>query len=662
MAAKNKQQQKKIVAQAPKSNKKPVMEKIEFLEKLEKWASKHSNILMGLCLTIALIFSLLLFNVKLSDGSDDAVYIEAGYNYAKDFFNYYFTFQAPLYPMFLTIPIAIFGVKLVLLKMFSILFFVLGIFFYFKAFRGRIKNIILIPALFLTALNSLFLYYAGQTFTEAFTLFLSGCFFCTLFTLDDVTKTGTNIKENWKKFLLFGLAAFLMILTRNVAVVIPVVVLIYFLFQKKWLTSLLSLCSFGLFYGLYNGIIRPLFWGHLNVGGFIGSQNDIVWLKNPYNPALGNEDFNGLIVRFLENAKIYSTQLFNITGLKSEAAAPFNYTFAGMLIIFALAALIFSIMRKNKRIWAVLLYVSAFLTASFSSLATSWQQPRLIMIYLPLIAICVFYAFYAFLRIKEMRWLQWTYPVLIVLFLFVNVKKDIGEIKVSLPVLEQNLAGDKYYGLTPDWINYFKACEWAADSLSKEEIIGCRKASMSFIYTNGRHFHSINTVPSLVPDSALRANQFEHRFAATEPQGMFLRTFDSIQPDMKLLAMTDQKSYYVYDIPANKFDFFVDDIKLANKTYLDMPQVLLDSIKTDKNIVISPDLLLDGLRKGGVTYIIDASLRADPSKKTENKITTITRYMNYIQAKYSNIFEKVHQVGKDDEEPAWVYKINYPKE
>ena len=154
--------------------------------------------------------------------------------------------------MFLAIPIAIFGVKLVLLKMFSIVFFVLGIFLYYRAFRGKIAYIVLFPALFLTALNSTFLFYAGRTYTEAFTLFMSGWFLCTLFKLDDVTETGANIKENWGKFLIFGLSAYLMLLARNVAIVIPVVALLYFLFQKKWLTSLLSLCSFGLFYGLYN--------------------------------------------------------------------------------------------------------------------------------------------------------------------------------------------------------------------------------------------------------------------------------------------------------------------------------------------------------------------------------------------------------------------------
>ena len=662
MTTQTKNNKKKTSAQTLGNNKKQVIRKIEFFSKFENWAKKHSNILIGLCLTIACIFSLLLFNLKLTDGADDATYIEAGYKYAKDFFNYYYTFQAPLYVMFLAIPIAIFGVKLVLLKMFSIAFFALGIFLYYRAFRGRIANIVLFPALFLTALNSLFLFYAGQTYTEAFTLFMSGWFLCTLFTLDDVTKNGVNIKENWAKFLLYGLSAFLLLLTRNVAIVVPVVVLLYFLFQKKWITSLCSLCSFGLFYGLYHGIIKPLFWGHLNMDEQLSAQMKVMWQKNPFNPGLGTEDFSGLVTRFLENAKIYSTQLFNMTGLKSAATAPYHYTFVIILIAFALAALIFSIIRKDKHIWAVLLYVSAFLAATFISLATLWAQGRLIMIYIPLIAICVFYTFYSILQIKKLRWLQWLYPILIVIFLLINVKKVFSDATESVPTLMRNLSGNKYYGFTPDWINYFKACEWAADSLPKQEIIACRKPSMSFIYTNGKHFYGIYGTTSTEPDSALQVSKFEHHFVATNPQGMFMRTFDTIQPYMKALAIKDKQIYYVYDIPDRKFDFFVSDMKLANnKTYFDTPQVLLDSLKTDpKSLVIYPDLLLENLRENNVSYIIDASLRTDPSKKTDQTITTITRYISYIHAKYPNTFTKIHQTGKDDKEPAWVYKINYP--
>jgi hypothetical protein len=362
----------------------------------------------------------------------------------------------------------------------------------------------------------------------------------------------------------------------------------------------------------------------------------------------------------LKKEKIYCTQLFDITGLKPETEA-YSYIFPAILIVFALAALIFSIIRKDKHIWAVLLYVSAFLALSFLSLATSWAQGRLIMIYLPLIAICVFYAFYALLRTKQLRWFQWTYPILILLPLLINVKNDLGAMAKTLPVLQRNLAGNKYYGFTPDWINYFKACEWAADSLPKNAIISCRKASMSFVYTNGRSFSGINSVPSTSPDSALHVSKFEYHFAATTPQGMFFRTYDSIQPYMKALVITDKQPYYVYDFPDKKFDFFVSDMKLANnKSYFDSPQTLLDSINTEKSIVIYPDFLLDNLRKRNVSYIIDASLRTDPNRKTEQTISTIKRYMDYIRIKYPNTFERVHQIGKDDKEPAWVYKINYP--
>ena len=60
-------------------------------------------------------------------------------------------------------------------------------------------------------------------------------------------------------------------------------------------------------------------------------------------------------------------------------------------------------------------------------------------------------------------------------------------------------------------------------------------------------------------------------------------------------------------------------------------------------------------------YILSASLRADPARKTNRTINTVERYMGYISQKYPEAFVKVAQVGSDDNEPAIIWKINYPQ-
>jgi hypothetical protein len=96
---------------------------ITLFEKFERWCHENKNLLQILFPSIALIFGILMFDAKISIGHDDALYIMAGNNYSKDFFGYYYTDNAPLYVMFLALPISIFGVNLLLLKFFSLIFF-----------------------------------------------------------------------------------------------------------------------------------------------------------------------------------------------------------------------------------------------------------------------------------------------------------------------------------------------------------------------------------------------------------------------------------------------------------------------------------------------------------------------------------------------------------
>ena len=81
---------------------------------------------------------------------------------------------------------------------------------------------------------------------------------------------------------------------------------------------------------------------------------------------------------------------------------------------------------------------------------------------------------------------------------------------VNIPIVKKNLAGNIYYGYTPDWQNFLKCSEWCADSLPKNTLVASRKAPMSFVYGKGKKFfpiYSVITKDSLTqqsnPDSAL---------------------------------------------------------------------------------------------------------------------------------------------------------------
>src|ERR1019366_9252328 len=117
-------------------------------DKLEHWFSNHAQILFKILLGLCLLFSFLLFNYRISEGNDDALYIESGYNYAHNFLHYYYTANAPFYPMFLGAVIALIGIKLFWIKLFSVFFNFFALFFFYKSFKGRMPDALLFPVLF----------------------------------------------------------------------------------------------------------------------------------------------------------------------------------------------------------------------------------------------------------------------------------------------------------------------------------------------------------------------------------------------------------------------------------------------------------------------------------------------------------------------------------
>ncbi len=70
-----------------------------------------------------------------------------------------------------------------------------------------------------------------------------------------------------------------------------------------------------------------------------------------------------------------------------------------------------------------------------------------------------------------------------------------------------------------------------------------------------------------------------------------------------------------------------------------------------------PDTLLNNLHEHHVEYVIMASLRKVEAQKTEYIINTIQRYLGYIQQKYPDKIRFVHQIGANEDEPAYLFKI-----
>lgn len=75
--------------------------------------------------------------------------------------------------------------------------------------------------------------------------------------------------------------------------------------------------------------------------------------------------------------------------------------------------------------------------------------------------------------------------------------------KSKITSLRKNLAGDIYYGYTPDWENFLKMSKYCADSLPDSAVVLSRKPAMSFLYGDGKKFLGQFITTSMDADTVL---------------------------------------------------------------------------------------------------------------------------------------------------------------
>jgi len=467
-------------------------------ESAEASFRKNQWIIIAIAGAFSLLFGLLLFDVKISEANDDSLYVEAGYNFAQNFRNYY-TANAPLYPMLLSIPIRFAGINIILLKSFSLVFSLLHLLFLFMAFRKRLPMVVLVPVLFIIAVNSSFQYFASQTFTESFFMMLQALFIWAFIRVYENDNKNETVPSNWKQWLLLGLISFVTTLSKNLAIASLLVMFFYFAINLRFKQIIYTLLSFLIFKIPFD-VIKGLIWKGTSQ---YGSQTTILLQKDPYDASKGQEDFAGFMDRFTGNINLYiSKRLFQIFGFKSMDDTTVNTGLSFLFIVFFLIAVIAIWRSKNKLMQYLVIYAAAMMAITFIVLQIRWDQPRMILVYVPFIMIILFYGLYHLLKDKG-SFVQFLYFVFTGILLCSSLFSSIGKSVARYPILKKNLKGDIYYGYTPDWQNYLKMSRFVGDSLPDNALVACRKAPMSFVYGRGKKFYPVYTVLSTDADSVL---------------------------------------------------------------------------------------------------------------------------------------------------------------
>lgn len=650
-------------AQTKPVNGKQITPAGDLLSKMDAFFDKHTKVIFWISLVLTALFSFLLFTLRVSEGGDDSTYIVRALELVKQF--KYPSFQGPLYPLVLSPFIALFGIKLPLLKFLSLLFMVLHLIFFYKSFKSRISSLVLVTTLLIISANSYILYFASQTYSEAFFMFLQSMLFYFFFEYFVApAQKDYSLKASYKQYLVVGLMLFLLSSARSVGTAAITAIILFLAIDKKWKALLWNFVSFASFMALFE-LLKRMLWGAS--GAQFKAQASDLMLKDYYDPTQGYEDFWGFIQRFIDNSHQYlSKHFFTVIGLRPEGTTEISVplTILAFTLFFITLILIF---RKNKYLLFTGIYTAIMCTVSFLILQKSWDQSRLIIIFCPLIFLFLLAGIYELFKLKKLKFFQFILPIFCVILFFINFKTTSEHASQNMPVLRKNMSGNITYGFTPDWVNYIKMSKWVEKNIPDSLVVAARKATVSTIYANGRYFFGVYKFPVSNADTAI-LNLQKHNakvciIAINEWQNKNISNPEMLQVMSHNVGMIPFKNSLsiIYEYTSADSIILFGILKKYNISYQNDIAAFHKTLKESKEeySLVDADYIMNYLKSNKVRYLILASLRRNPHENTGYIIDTMHRFLYFLQFKYPNAFKQVHQIGNDDEEPAVLWELNY---
>jgi len=465
----------------------------DYFKRINDFLSENGTVIFWVTFVISILTSLLLFNLRISEGGDDSTYIIRASNLLND--GVYPSFQGPVYPMVLSVVVGVVGINLGILKLTSLVFMLLFFYLFYKAFKNRIEPVVLYPVLLLLSVNSYVLFFSSQTYSEALFMALLALFFVFIFKFFDLQKEGM---PSVKQFLLIAFILVLLVLTRTIGIGVAIAVILFFLIEKEYVVAGKILLAFVLIMGGWL-LLKGIIWG-FDIGA--GSQASTLLLKNPYDYTKGQETFLGYLTRFVDNSNLYlSKHFFKMTGFRSENVILVKPLLTVLLYVLFVFSFLKSF-RKNRYLTFVGVFIVILLGVTFVSLQKIWDQYRLIVPFFPFMLIFLVSGVVALFRSKILVRFQ----IVVVVFLLGTVLFTAGQsvAKADLLTLRSNLMGNRYKGYTDDWMNYLKMTEYVGEKLGEDSYVACRKPNMARINAGGKKFYGIYRIESNDADELLQ--------------------------------------------------------------------------------------------------------------------------------------------------------------
>jgi hypothetical protein len=500
-----------------KASAKPKQDKVlgqSLFEKFETFAYKNEKWLIWSTFLLSLICSVLLFDLKVSIGGDDSAYIERAHTFlTKKIYPYY---QGPGYPLMLALLMKVFGFKLTVFKVFSLIFYSAHIVLTWLAFRRKIPYMILIFMVGFAVVSDYMQYYASQTWSEAFYLFVQALVLWLVMKIVAVKEQEATIledlKKRWYLWLFIGLSFAFLAMTKTVAIFGLAAPVIYFILQKKYRFAVYIVVSF-LVFKIGIGQVEKAMYGPNTT-----KQWEQMMLKDAYKPDQGTLDAIGFVGRFGENLKTYSSMHFfrflhilpqNRYKLSEDGATiDDERQLAWMVTLLITVLFIYSsyrIFKENKEAFFLVVFTLIMCGGIFFGIHANNRQDRLLIILFPFILMIIGYGFY--ITAKNFRLIQGPIAGLFAIVLLSSFYNTIAKAPESLTCLQKNLGGDKYYGYTEDWVNYSRMGDWCAENLPEGSLVACRKPTISFITSGKQMWYGVYVVES--EDADFWLNKFK---------------------------------------------------------------------------------------------------------------------------------------------------------
>ncbi|MDR1499881.1 MAG: glycosyltransferase family 39 protein [Tannerellaceae bacterium] len=621
-------------------------------EEVNMFFDRHGKLLGRIMMGLCAVMAIFLFDIKLSLSGDDSDYIIS----AEEFIRHgrYPGGHGPLYPMILSLIVGVFGIKIVLLKFMSAVFLVTSFFLTYKGLRGLLPGVVLMPALLITSICPYVFFYGAYTYSEPLFMLFQGLFLCFFgsYFLAGNRVSSYPLKEGWKKYLAIAALALCMALTRSIGYAVLGAVIVFLLVRRRWRDALYMSIAFVAVFALYQAFKSAVWPGS---GEAYGVSR--IFSKDPYNPNLGLEDFPGMIKRFAENSDIYlSFFLYQFMGFIKYTPSEYVYV-ARWLTVFTFllyGVCMVAAVKRNRALAFLGLYVGIMNFASFFALQSFWAQDRLLVVYYPLMLVFLLGGVYYLFDWNTIRKGIVLYPLIVAAIAYGTAVTSFVRVKENLGILQQNILGDRLYGLSPDWKNFINSSIWAAENLPADAVIVSRKPTISKVYT-GRDFVVTPTALTVTIDDLLA-------FRDNLPEGATIVIMDAmkgffqgdvirylcirIKGDEFAMQGRTSPALCVYLFPTDDVDEFLTSAVEHNMAYtLDLDWLVGELRRMESFRVYDPQIMRQYLVDNNISYILLPQLRTTPSQYTGDFINDVHRYRDYISLRYPGSFRPVHTIG-----------------